>query len=208
MTSSTAPVPPAPAAQPLRYRTVDLLVTVVIGVAFGVAFMGYGGLYTLISPITAGFKPAEGILTGFWFLPALVAVLIVRKPGAAVLAELIAATLEFMLGSQWAWGAVISGLLQGGGVELAFLLTMYRRFTWPVAVMGGLFAAALEWIYERYAYYQDMSWPYSFMMLGFFLVSGALLCGLLGMAIVKALTATGALDALPAGRDRAESTRV
>lgn len=185
-----------------RYRTVDLLVTVVIGVAFGVAFLGYGQLYTLIGPLTTAFKPAEGLLAGIWFLPAVLAGLIVRKPGAALGAEIIAAVLSMLLGSQWGWGTAISGLMQGGGVELAFLLTRYRRFTLPIAMLAGVLAAILEWGWEKFAYYQEMSWSFSFIMLAFFIVSGAVLCGLLGWAATRALSSTGALDSLPAGRDR------
>lgn len=185
-----------------RFRTIDLLVTVAIGAAFGVAFLGYGALYSLIGPLTAAFKPAEGLLAGIWFLPAILAALIVRKPGAALLAELIAACLEMLLGGQWGWGTVVSGLLQGGGVELGFALLAYRRFTLPVAMLAGVFAAALEWVYERFAYYPEMSWPFALVMLAFFLVSGAVLGGVLGRAATRALAATGALDALPAGRDR------
>ena len=190
-----------------RFRTVDLLVTVTIGAAFGVAFLGYGQLYTLIGPFTTAFKPAEGLLAGIWFLPALLAALIVRKPGAALLAEMIAAVLSMLLGSQWGWGTAISGLMQGGGVELAFLLFRYRRFTLPVAILGGLFSAVLEWGWEKFAYYQEMSWAFSFAMLGFFLLSGALLCGVLGWAATRALAATGALDAMPVGRERAQQAR-
>ena len=79
-----------------RFRTVDLLVTVVIGAAFGVAFLGYGQLYALIGPLTTAFKPSEGLLAGIWFLPAVLAALIVRKPGAALLAEMIAAVLSML----------------------------------------------------------------------------------------------------------------
>ncbi|MGO1683663.1 MAG: ECF transporter S component [Brachybacterium sp.] len=190
-----------------RFRTVDLLVTVTIGAAFGVAFLGYGQLYTLIGPLTAAFKPAEGLLAGIWFLPAVLAALIVRKPGAALLAEMIAAVLSMLLGSQWGWGTAISGLMQGGGVELAFLAFRYRRFTLPVAMLGGMLSALLEWGWEKFAYYQEMSWTYSFAMLGFFLLSGALLCGVLGWAASRALAATGALDAMPAGRERAQQAR-
>lgn len=190
------------------WRTIDLLVTVVIGLVFGVAFLGYGALYTLIGPLTAAFKPAEGILAGIWFLPALIAALVVRRPGAALLAELIAATLEMMLGGQWGWGTVISGLIQGGGVELAFLLAAYRRWTLPLAMLGGVFAAAGEWVYERFAYYPEMSWPFALILLAFFLLSGAVLCGGLGWAATRALVATGALDSMPAGRERAEANRV
>lgn len=192
----------------LRYRTVDLLVTVAIGVAFGVAFLGYGALYTLIGPITAAYKPSEGLLTGIWFLPALLAALVVRRPGAAILAEVIAASLEALLGSQWGMGAALSGLLQGGGVELAFLLTAYRRFAMPVAIGGGVIAAVFEWVYERYAYYPEFSTAQGMVLLVFFVLSGIVLCGILGTALVKALAATGALDAFPAGRERRDEARV
>lgn len=188
-----------------RFRTVDLLVTVLIGAAFGVAFLGYGQLYTLIGPLTAAFKPAEGLLAGLWFLPAMLAALIVRKPGAALLAELVAAVLSMLLGSQWGWGTAISGLMQGGGVELAFLLTRYRRFTLPVAVLGGVLAALLEWSWEKLAYYQEMSWSFSGLMLVFFLLSGAVLCGGLGWVATRALVATGAVDSLAAGRAAART---
>jgi energy-coupling factor transport system substrate-specific component len=163
-----------------RYRTVDLLVTVLIGAAFGVAFLGYGQLYTLI----------------------------VRKPGAALLAEMVAAVLSMLLGSQWGWGTAVSGLMQGGGVELAFLLTRYRRFTLPVAVLGGVLSALLEWGWEKIAYYQEMSWAFSGTMLAFFVLSGALLCGVLGWAASRALVATGAVDSLAAGREAARTVRV
>ncbi|APX31417.1 ABC transporter permease [Brachybacterium sp. P6-10-X1] len=189
-----------------RFRTVDLLVTVLIGAAFGVAFLGYGQLYTLIGPLTATFKPAEGLLAGIWFLPAVLAALIVRKPGAALLAEMIAAVVSMLLGSQWGWGTAVSGLMQGGGVELAFALARYRRFTLPVAVLGGMLSALLEWGWEKIAYYPEMSWAYSVTMLGFFLLSGAVLAGGLGWAASRALAATGAVDSLPAGREHVRAT--
>lgn len=188
-----------------RYRTVDLLVTVLIGAAFGVAFLGYGQLYTLIGPLTAAFKPAEGLLAGIWFLPAVLAALLVRKPGAALLAEMVAAVLSMLLGSQWGWGTAVSGLMQGGGVELAFLLTRYRRFTLPVAVLGGVLSALLEWGWEKVAYYQEMSWAFSGTMLAFFLLSGAVLAGGLGWAASRALIATGAVDSLASGREAARA---
>lgn len=179
-----------------------------IGAAFGVAFLGYGQLYTLIGPLTSAFKPAEGLLMGIWFLPAMVAMLLVRKPGAALLAEMIAAVLSMLLGSQWGWGTAMSGLVQGMGVELAFLLTAYRRFTLPVAMLGGVIAAAVEWLYEKFSYYQDMAWSASFLMLAMCLISGAVLCGLLGWAASRALVATGAVDTLAAGREHSRAAAV
>ncbi|MGP9694831.1 ECF transporter S component [Brachybacterium sp. AOP25-B2-12] len=192
----------------LKYRTIDLVVTVAIGVAFGVAFLGYGQLYTLLDPLFAAFRPLVGLLTGFWFLPAIVAALVVRRPGAALLAELIAACLEALLGGHWGFGTLVSGFLQGGGVELAFLLTAYRRFTLPVAMLGGVLAAAFEWVYERFAYYPEFSTFFGLMLLVFFLVSGIVLAGVVGWALTRALARTGALDAFPAGTERAEERLV
>lgn len=188
-----------------RFRTIDLLVTALIGAAFGVAFLGYGLLYSLIGPLTALFRPAEALLGGIWFLPAVLAALIVRKPGAALLAEMIAATLEMLLGGQWGWGTAVSGLIQGLGVEIGFALLAYRRFALPVAMLAGAIAAAGEWLWERFAYYPELSWTMALIMLGFFLVSGAVLAGGLGHVAARALARTGVLDSLPAGRDLASA---
>ncbi|WP_246482743.1 ECF transporter S component [Brachybacterium halotolerans] len=212
--ASPTPAPtPAPASDALArrplpaYRTVDLVLTVAIGVVFAFVFLAWGQVYTLFTPLQAVLPPSVGLLAGVWFLPALVAMLIVRRPGAAVLAEVIAAVLEMVLGGQWGIGTVVSGLLQGGGVEIAFLVTAYRRFTLPVAIAGGALSGILEWVYERFSYYPEWSWASAWALLGFFIVSGALLCGVLGWLIVRALGATGALSAFPAGRQWGRRSR-
>lgn len=199
---------PALARRPLMaYRTVDLVLTVAIGVVFAFVFLAWAQVYTLVTPLQLVLPPSVGMLAGVWFLPALVAALIVRRPGAALLAELIAAVLEMALGGQWGVGTVVSGVLQGGGVEIAFLLTAYRRFTLPFAMLGGVLAAALEWIYERFSYYPEWSWASAWGLLAFFVVSGAVLCGVLGWFLVRALASTGALGAFPAGRQWGRRSR-
>jgi energy-coupling factor transport system substrate-specific component len=178
----------------LKYRTVDLVIAVAIGVVFGVVFLAWGQMYTLTEPLTLIFPPSSGLLTGVFFLPALVAALVVRRPGAALLAEVVAAVMETILGGQWGIGAFASGLLQGAGVELAL----------PVAAAGAVVSAAFEWVYERFVYYPEWGWGYAFAYLGFFVVSAILLCAVLGMVIVRALAATGALNSFPPGREHAE----
>ena len=49
------------------------------------------------------------------------------RPGAALAAELIAASVSFLLASQWSIDALLSGAVQGMGAELVFLATRYRR---------------------------------------------------------------------------------
>ena len=184
----------------LRYRTVDLLSAAMIGVAFGVAYFGYDSAYTGISQAFNAYQPASGLLGGPWLLAGVVGALVVRKPGAALLAELVAANVEYLLGNQWGLSTLVSGLLQGVGVELAFALVLYRRFGPVPAALGGILAAVLEGCYEWHAYYASWTMASKLIYLGCFAVSGAVIAGLLGWLLVRALARAGALDAFAAGR--------
>ena len=66
--------------------------------------------------MTPGF---EGLLNGFWLFAGPLAAIIVRKPGAALFAETLAAFLELTLGNQWGvGGSLIVGIIQGLGAEI------------------------------------------------------------------------------------------
>lgn len=195
----------ATTAPPRRiWRTIDLLVTVTIGVAMGVVFLGLSYAYYPIEPLTAAFAPASGLLAGLWFLPAILAGLIVRKPGAALLAELIAAFVEMMLGGQWGWTTMISGLAQGLGVELGLALFAYRRSGVLALAVAGACASAIEWVYEAFgtsAMEWAMDWKLAY--LAIMVVSGVVLSPLLCLPLARLLARTGVLDAFPIGRERA-----
>lgn len=184
----------------VRYRTIDLVVTVMIGVAFGVAFFGYSNVYTLVTPITTAFPPIQGLLTGFWCLPALIAMLIVRKPGAAIGAEVIAATLEALLGSHFGIGAIISGVLQGAGFEIAFACVGWASAAFPVVVAGSLMSTFFEWVYEIFSYFPDWGFGAKALLLVFFWVSALTLLAGLGTLIVRALARSGAINQFEPGR--------
>ncbi|RUP86026.1 ECF transporter S component [Dermabacter sp. HSID17554] len=199
MTNAHAPRPGF--SDRIKYRTIDLVVIVMVGVAFGVAFAGYAQLYNLTAPLTSVFPPLEGLLTGFWCLPALVAMLIVRRPGAAFGAEIIAACLEALLGSHFGVGAVISGLLQGAGFEIAFALSGWASTSAAVVIGGSLLSTFFEWLYEIVAYFPSWSATYKAMLLVFFWISALTLLAALGRAIVAALAKAGALNQFSVSRD-------
>ena len=123
-------------ADNVRYRTIDILTPVMIAVAFGVIFIGLGALFNALSPLWLLYKPTEGLFMGLWLLSGAVAGLIVRKPGAALLAELLAAAIEMLLGGQWAAMTLVSGVLQGLGMEISLAVWRYRRGGMRVAVVG------------------------------------------------------------------------
>ncbi len=205
--STTPPTDAHPAAA-LRWRTVDLVTTVMIGVVFGVIFIGWGSVTNLAGPLFLALPPLSGLLGGFWWLPAVVAALVIRRPGAALLAELVAASVEPLLGGQWGLATLASGVIQGLGVELGFLLFAYRRPTVVPAVLGGALAGLLETPYEWSVYYPEWVPGWALLYGTTMTVSGALIAGIGGFALTKALARTGVLAPFPLGRAHAESRRV
>ena len=104
-----------------KWRVVDIVVAAIIAVASGVIFWGWdivsSAPLALFEGVTPGF---EGLLNGFWLFAGPLAAIIVRKPGAALFAETLAAFLELTLGNQWGvGGSLIVGIIQGLGAEIA-----------------------------------------------------------------------------------------
>lgn len=188
---------------PRSWRAVDLVTAAVLGVAMGIAFIGWD--YLLNTPwtlLTAAFPPAASLALGVWLLPAVVGGLLVRRPGAALFVEMIAALLEFWLGNPWGAGVLVSGLLQGLGVELAFAAFRWRRFGLGVASVAGLGAAVLEIAgYEWWSYAAEYSWAWKLAMLACAAVSGLVIAGVGGWMLVRALARAGAIDAFPPGQE-------
>ena len=202
-----AAVRPSDAAQGTprwRWRTVDIVVTAVLGVAFGVVFWAWNQVWSVTDAAFTAFPPAHALLYGVWLLPAVVAPLVVRKPGAALFAELIAATVSALLGSAWGFSTIVYGLLQGAAGEAGFAAFAYRRFGWLQAVLSaalaGLMAAVLDLFVYRY--YADWSGGWQLTYLLSVVVSTGLIAGVGGMVLTRALAASGALSSFASGRTR------
>jgi len=209
-TSRTAPATARPTRPLMRWRGVDLITAAMLAVAFGVMFWGFDTfIYPILSTITVGFPPAGELMLGVWLVPAVVGALIIRRPGAALFTELVAANIELFLGNKWGAAVLLSGLLQGLGVEVALALFRHRRFGAVVAVLGGLLAAVFEIVlYEWHSYVAEYSTAWKAIYLGFGTVSGAVIAGVGGWALVRALAQSGALNAFPPGQEVRESHHV
>jgi energy-coupling factor transport system substrate-specific component len=188
----------------VRYRTIDLVTITTLGVAFGVIFWGWGKLYAVAGTAgMLGYPPSGAFFGGGWLIAGVVLGLIVRKPGAALAGELIAAVVSALLpGNEWGSAVIVSGLLQGLGVEIILAVLLYRRFGVVVAAAGGALAAVFEAVYEWSNYYSYWDLGYKLAHLGIFVVSGALVAGVGGWLLVRGLARAGALDAFPAGREQ------
>lgn len=191
-------------AQP-RWRVVDIVVAAVLGVATGLIFWGWnivgGAWFGAADAVTPGLG---GIAVGIWLIGGVIGGLVIRKPGAALVVEVVAAIISMLIGNVWGVSTVLSGIVQGLGAELIFALFLYRRFTLPVAMLAGVGAGGAAWIFEMFYGSSPnflKSFEFNAIYLGTLAVSGALLAGLVGWLLVRALAATGALSRFAAGRE-------
>jgi energy-coupling factor transport system substrate-specific component len=187
------------------WRTIDLVTVAMLGAAFGVAYWGWDFAWTALDPVFKGFPPLGGLLGGPWLLAGVVTGLVVRRPGAALYGELVASVVEMALGNQWAWLTVVSGLLEGLGVEIVLAVFLYRRFGPAVAAAGGATAAVFEAVYEWYQYYPDFSFGWKLAYAAIFALSGAVVAGIGGWLLTRALAETGALRPFPPGQEALEA---
>lgn len=186
------------------WRVIDIIIASVLGVACGLIFWVWNSIgyawFTAMDALTPGFG---GLATGVWLIGGVIGGLVIRKPGAALFVELLAAVVSALLGNQWGIETVYSGLAQGLGAELVFAAFAYRRFTLPVAMLAGAGAAVGAFILELFTSANlAKSLTFNSIYLTCLIISGIILAGLLGHWLVKALAATGALDRFATGRKR------
>jgi energy-coupling factor transport system permease protein len=178
----------------------ELVVIAALSVVFGILYLWWNPVAVLAAGL--GGPLAREPLFGFWLLAGVVGGYIVRRPGSAVIAEVIAAFTEALAGS--AAGLVVLGwgLVQGGGVEVVFLATRYRNFSLPVMMLSGAVAAAAAFVWQGiilgYAAFSPQ------LLIGMFVLrvaSGAILAGAGGKYLGDALAATGVLRGFALGQE-------
>ncbi|MRG58650.1 hypothetical protein GE115_02010 [Agromyces sp. CFH 90414] len=203
-TASASSTTDSRAARPrnLRWRVVDIVVAAVLGVATGLLFLFWNNVgYAWFSAADALTPGLGGIAVGIWLIGGVLGGLVIRKPGAALFVEVVAALVSALIGNQWGIETLYSGIAQGLGAELVFALFAYRRFGVVPAMLAGAAAGAAAWTLELFTS-GNLAKSAEFLGIYFVavVVSGALLAGLLGWILVRALAATGALNRFAAGQ--------
>ncbi|GAA1701148.1 ECF transporter S component [Microbacterium sediminicola] len=193
---------PKTGARTFRWRIVDIVVASVVGVASGLIFLawnvGYVGPSTVLEPLLPGL---QGLLDGPWLFAGVLGALIIRKPGAAIYTEVLAAVVSALVGNQWGGFLTLeAGFVQGLGAEIVFLIFAYRVWSLPVAMLAGAGAALAGGINNLVLWYVGADVTFTIVYMVSTVVSGAVIAGLLSWLLMRALAATGALDAFPAGR--------
>ncbi|MEE1296559.1 MAG: ECF transporter S component [Bifidobacterium sp.] len=187
-----------------RWTTADIAVAAALGVAAGVVFWGFNFAYMSLSPVLGGLLPGcASLLHAMWYFSGVLAVLVIRKPGAAVFVNLVGCAAEMLLGNSFSFSFVfLSAALQGVFAELPFALTRYRRFSLPLAMCSGLCVGLEYSVYLMLFQYQGVAWtsPRGIVHMVCELVGGLVIAGVMSWYLYVAIARTGVLDRFASGR--------
>lgn len=186
------------------WRLVDVIVAAVLAVAFGAVFQLWNLLWSAMGPAFAAFPPLQGFMYGVWMLPAVLVPMIIRRRGAALFGELVAAIVSALFGAPWGLLTIVYGLMQGGAAELVFALGLYRAWGLPIALLAAAAAGAAGALLDLVIYYASWAPGWQALYAALVIPSAAVIAGLGSWLLARALARTGVLAAFPSGGEQPE----
>ena len=172
-----------------RWRVVDIVVSSVLGVASAPVFFAWNQVYAPVTAPLESLQPgSQALLYGIWLFAGVLGGLVIRKPGAALFTELVAAIVSAFLGAQWGGFATIeAGLVQGLGAELIFLVFLYHRWNVMVAMLAGAAAGLAMAVNDIVGYYLASGPAFQAVYTVLSIISGAVVAALGSWFIVRGL---------------------
>ncbi len=161
----------------------DIILMAIFGVVFAVVYLAVfdGGMALSAALAPAGLSNyAFEIIYGVWFMAATLAAYIIRKPGAALITEMLASAIELLMGNSGGLTVVLTGLIQGAGAEVVFLLFRYKKWNFVSMSLAGMLSAVFIFCYELY-------------YLNYIALAPSLLIGQLAVRFVSAIVFSGIL---------------
>jgi len=179
----------------------EILIVAVLGAVFGVLYLAWVQVWLIAQAIFGAVT--MDVVMGFWFIVSIIAAAIIRKPGAALLSEVLAALVQVLLGSPAGLLLLVTGLVQGAGAEAVFAVTRWKSYRLPVLMLAGVGAAIASFIYTWVRFdYGALAPGLLVTMFALRCLSGAILGGLAGHLVVEALYKTGVLSGLKIDHER------
>lgn len=176
----------------------DILMMAITAVVFGVVYLA--AVYAAVPVTTAltpfglaslGYEPFFGI----WYMAAAFAIYVIRKPGVGLIAEVIAAVLETLMGNFFGPMVIVTGLVEGLGFELPFALTRYKKFTPTMLAISSITASSITLVYNWFVSgYFQISIPILALMLAARIVSALFFSTFVVHTLTKTLAKAGILN--------------
>lgn len=186
------------------WKLKEIILVAMICIVFGVVYLGAVYLASFIATALTpfGLSPlGNEIVFGIWFMAATLAGYILQKPGVAVVAEVIAAVLEVLMGNWFGPMVIVAGIIQGAGAEVVFAAYKYQKFDGKVMYLAatGSCITSFLWSFVRSGY-GKFSVMFLVLLFCIRLVSSLLFSGLICKLIGDGLAKTGLLKGYELGR--------
>ena len=183
----------------------EIILMAMICIVFGVVYLGAVYLMSMIeTPLafTGLTKLGTEIIFGIWLMAATFAGYILQKPGAAILAEIIASVIEVLLGNWFGPMVIVAGIIQGLGAELVFAAFKYQKYDGPVMYMAaaGTAVTSFLWSFVRSGY---LKFSLGVLLLYFVIrmISSLFFSGFLCKTVADSLKKAGLLKGYALGRN-------
>lgn len=142
------------------------------------------------------------LVAGLWILASILLPYIVRKPGVAIIASVMAAFVESLL-THWGMMSLLWGLVQGLGAEIIFFLFAYRKWNLGVLTLAAILSCIFSFTLDYFIYdYSSLSLRFNSLQLGSYIVSAIFLSAVLSYLLGQRLVRLGILDQFLIARDR------
>ncbi len=131
----------------------DVILMAIFGVVFSAVYLAVfqGGLALSTALTPMGLSPfGFEIIYGVWFMAATLAAYIIRKPGVALVTEVLASAIELLMGNSGGLTVVLTGAIQGLGAELVFAAFRYKKWDLGSMSLAGIVSAVFIFCYELY----------------------------------------------------------
>ncbi|MDD7271936.1 MAG: ECF transporter S component [Spirochaetales bacterium] len=180
-----------------QWKLKDVLMIAIAAVLFGVVYLGctYAGgfLYGILAPLgmgSLGYEPFYGI----YFMAAAFGIYVMRKPGTGLIAEVLAAVIECLLGNFFGPIIILSGIVQGLGFEAIIALKRYKKFDKITMIEGAILCSIFTLIYNLIVSgYNKIALPILLLMLGVRIISAIIFDGLITPIFADGLAKAGVL---------------
>ena len=185
----------------LTWRVNEIVIVSVVAVACAVVFWVWDiGVSPAAKTIFAAVPEYQPLIGGAWLLAGVLGGYLIRKPGAALYCEVVAAFISVLLTGalsavRFCWRASSRVWVP----KFAFAVFAYRRWNLPVAVFAGALAGLFMGGNEILIYYPDMDPTKAAIYIVCSVLSGLVMSGIGSWALTKALAKTGVLASLASG---------
>lgn len=131
--------------------TKDYVFVGLISVIFGIIYFGTTlsgtAITALLTPFGYGMVGYE-FCYGIWYMAAIVALHLIRRPMVGIITEVIAAVIEVLLGSTFGPMVFVTGIIQGVCAEAPYALKGYKNYSYKTSLTAAILCAIVTFIWS------------------------------------------------------------